>query len=77
MKTTDGGKELIVGMHGPGEFFGYLTLLQHTPHGDSAIAVDESELLYIPKDDFTAMRRPLSNSRATTWPPWWAPLPSR
>ena len=55
VKTTDGGKELIVGMHGPGEFFGYLPLLQHTPHCDSAIAVDEAELLYIPKDDFTAL----------------------
>ena len=55
VKTTDGGKELIVGLYGPGEFFGYLPLLQHTPHSDSAIAVDESELLYIPKDDFTEL----------------------
>ena len=52
VKTTDGGKELIVGLHGPGDFFGYLPLLQHTLHGDSAVAVDESELRYIPKDDF-------------------------
>ena len=55
VKITDGGKELIVGLHGPGEFFGYLPLLQNTPHSDSAIAVDESELLYIPKDDFTTL----------------------
>ena len=55
VKITDGGKELIVGLHGPGEFFGYLPLLQNTPHSDSAIAVDESELLYIPNDDFTAL----------------------
>jgi CRP-like cAMP-binding protein/CheY-like chemotaxis protein len=55
VKTTDGGKELIVGIHGPGEFFGYLPLLQQTPHGDSAVAVDESELVYIPKDDFTEL----------------------
>ena len=55
VKTTDGGKELVVGLHGPGEFFGYLPLLQHAPHGDSAIAIDESELLYIPKDDFTEL----------------------
>ena len=52
VKTTEGGKELIVGLYGPGEFFGYLPLLQHTPHCDSAIAVDEAELLYIPKADF-------------------------
>jgi CRP-like cAMP-binding protein/CheY-like chemotaxis protein len=55
VKTTEGGKELIVGLHGPGEFFGYLPLLQHTHHHDSAVAVDESELLYIPKDDFTEL----------------------
>jgi CRP-like cAMP-binding protein/CheY-like chemotaxis protein len=55
VKTTDGGKELIVGIHGPGEFFGYLPLLQQTPHSDSAVAVDESELVYIPKDDFTEL----------------------
>ncbi|SET36482.1 response regulator [Hymenobacter actinosclerus] len=55
VKTTAGGKELIVGLHGPGEFFGYLPLLQNTPHCDSAIAVDETELLYIPKDDFMAL----------------------
>ena len=55
VKTTDGGEELIAGLHGPGEFFGYLPLLQHTPHHDSAVAVDESELLYIPKADFTEL----------------------
>jgi DNA-binding response OmpR family regulator len=33
VKTTDGGKELITGLYGPGEFFGYLALLEHTVHG--------------------------------------------
>ena len=55
VKTTDGGKELITGLYGPGEFFGYLALLDHTPHTDTAVAVEESELLYIPKDDFTQL----------------------
>jgi CRP-like cAMP-binding protein/CheY-like chemotaxis protein len=55
VKISDGGKELLVGLHGPGAFFGYLPLLQDTPHVDSAVAVDEAELLYIPKDDFTAL----------------------
>ncbi len=52
VKTTDGGKELITGLYGPGEFFGYLALLDHTPHTDSAVAVDDAELVYIPQDDF-------------------------
>jgi CRP-like cAMP-binding protein/CheY-like chemotaxis protein len=52
VKTTDGGKELITGLYGPGEFFGYLALLEHTAHGDSAVALDDAELIYIPADDF-------------------------
>ena len=55
VKTTDGGKELITGLYGPGEFFGYLALLDHTPHPDSAVAVEDSELVYIPQDDFAQL----------------------
>ena len=55
VKTTDGGKELITGLYGPGEFFGYLPILDHTAHPDSAVVVDDSELVYIPKDDFTQL----------------------
>ncbi len=55
VKTTDGGKELITGIYGPGEFFGYLPLLERTAHSDSAVAVDDSELVYIPKDDFALL----------------------
>ncbi len=55
VKTTEGGKELITGFYGPGEFFGYLALLGQTPHSDSAVAVDDSELIYIPQDDFSQL----------------------
>jgi CRP-like cAMP-binding protein/CheY-like chemotaxis protein len=55
VKSTDGGKELITGFYGPGEFFGYLPLLQHTTHSDSAVALDDTELVYIPQDDFTQL----------------------
>ena len=55
LKSTDSGKELITGCYGPGEFFGYLPLLQHTAHSDSAVALDDTELVYIPKDDFTQL----------------------
>ncbi|OGX84014.1 response regulator [Hymenobacter coccineus] len=55
VKTTEAGKELITGFYGPGEFFGYLALLGHTPHPDSAVAVDDSELVYIPQDDFSQL----------------------
>ena len=55
LKSNDSGKELITGSYGPGEFFGYLPLLQHTAHHDSAVATDDAELVYIPKDDFTQL----------------------
>lgn len=55
VKTTEGGKELITGFYSPGEFFGYLPLLEHTPHSDSAVAVADSELVYIPQDDFSQL----------------------
>ncbi|KUG07287.1 response regulator [Solirubrum puertoriconensis] len=55
VKTTAGGKELITGIYNAGEFFGYMALLEQTKHGDSAVAVDDSELVYIPKDDFTQL----------------------
>jgi len=52
VRRTSGGKELIMGMYGPGEFFGYLPLLEHAPHADSAVVLDDATLLYIPKQDF-------------------------
>ncbi|MBG8554113.1 Crp/Fnr family transcriptional regulator, partial [Hymenobacter guriensis] len=55
LKSTGSGKELITGSYGPGEFFGYLPLLEHTEHSDSAVATDESELVYIPRDDFSLL----------------------
>ena len=55
VKTIEAGKELITGFYGPGEFFDYLALLGYTPHTDSAVAVDDSELVYIPQDDFSLL----------------------
>ncbi len=55
VKSTAGGKELITGIYGAGEFFGYLALLERTTHSDSAVAIDDSELVYIPQDDFALL----------------------
>ncbi|MFD1469516.1 cyclic nucleotide-binding domain-containing protein [Hymenobacter caeli] len=55
LKTDTEGKELITGLYGPGEFLGYLPLLEHTPHRDSAVAIDDSELIYISAEDFTQL----------------------
>ncbi len=55
IRTTPEGKELITGLYNPGDFFGYFALLQHHDHNDSAVTLDTSELIYIPKDDFTQL----------------------
>ncbi|RPD48324.1 response regulator [Hymenobacter sediminis] len=55
VRRTAAGKELITGVYGPGEFFGYLPLLQQTPHDDTAVVLDDATLLYIPREDFTQL----------------------
>ena len=55
IRTTTEGKELITGLYSPGEFFGYFALLQHYDHTDSAVVLDDAELIYIPKADFTQL----------------------
>ena len=52
-KATAAGKELITGFYQAGEFFGYQALLEHAPYHDSAVAVEDSTLLYIPAEEFT------------------------
>ncbi len=51
VRTNTDGKELITGVYGPGEFFGYLNLLDNTDYTDSALTLDDSELVYIPKEE--------------------------
>lgn len=54
-RITPDAKELITGLYNPGDFFGYFALLQHQDHADSAVTLDDTELIYIPKDDFTQL----------------------
>lgn len=56
-KTTAAGKELITGFYQTGEFFGYKALLEGAVYYDSAVAVEDSTLLYIPADDFAQLLR--------------------
>ncbi|GAB3638101.1 response regulator [Hymenobacter arcticus] len=55
LKTNAEGKALLTGLYGPGEFVGYLPLLEHSLHRDSAVAIDDSELVYISQEDFTQL----------------------
>ncbi|MDH5609043.1 MAG: response regulator [Cyclobacteriaceae bacterium] len=51
-KTNEDGKELIIGIYGKGEFFGYEALLENSEYRESSTAIENSELALIPKKDF-------------------------
>lgn len=51
-KTDHFGNELITGLHKQGDFIGYIDLLDNTAYNESAIAMEESELCSIQKEDF-------------------------
>lgn len=51
-RINSDGKELITGVFTPGDFFGYVALLENRDYTDSAVTLDDVELIYIPKDDF-------------------------
>jgi CRP-like cAMP-binding protein len=48
----DDGREVILSMLGPGDFFGEMALLDNEPRSASAIAAEESELLSLSRADF-------------------------
>lgn len=52
LRTDPSGKEFITGLYHAGDFFGYFPLLEAKVHAESAITLDDSELVYIPADDF-------------------------
>lgn len=51
-KMNDDGKELITALYAKGDFFGYAPLLEETTYKDNAEALEDSELLLIPRNDF-------------------------
>ncbi len=51
-KANEDAKEYITELCKTGEFFGYISLLKDCKYTESAIALEETEVLYIPKEDF-------------------------
>lgn len=51
-KSSDYGKEFITQLCGPGEFLGYLALLENTAFNEEATAIEDSEIAMIPIEDF-------------------------
>ena len=51
-KSNDNGKELVTELFLPGDFLGYVAMLENTVYKDSAEAMEETELAIIPREDF-------------------------
>ena len=54
-KINELGKELITDIYKEGEFLGYIPLMEDSIYQDSAEALQEVELMVIPKSDFLAI----------------------
>jgi CRP-like cAMP-binding protein/CheY-like chemotaxis protein len=54
-KSNAEGKEYITNLYNDGDFIGYAALLENSNYDDSAIVMEDSEILLIPKDDFLHM----------------------
>ncbi len=50
--VNDSGKPLILELHGPGEYFGYVALLEGSTYRDTAEALEDCLISIIPKEDF-------------------------
>ena len=59
----DDGREVILSVLGPGDFFGEMALLDNEPRSAIAIAVEESELLSLHRNDFQTV---LNDNRSIT-----------
>jgi len=59
-KIHQHGKELIIDLLKEGDFFGYTSLLEGKRYNESAQALEDSEIIYISKDDFFSL---INNNR--------------
>jgi CheY-like chemotaxis protein len=51
-KSNEDGKEYITDLYSPGDFIGYPALIEDRNYDDTAVVLEESEIIQIPKDDF-------------------------
>ncbi|MDB5245646.1 MAG: response regulator [Segetibacter sp.] len=51
-KANQDGKEFITNIYGPGDFFGYTSILEDENYKDEAQVLEETTLMHIPKEDF-------------------------
>lgn len=51
-KMNEEGKGLVMELFSPGDFLGYIALLEGGTYNDTAVALEDTELAVIPKEDF-------------------------
>ena len=51
-KTNENGKALVLGLYNEGEFLGHIALLEDCNYHETAVAIEDSVLSVIPKEDF-------------------------
>jgi CRP-like cAMP-binding protein/ActR/RegA family two-component response regulator len=54
-KTHEDGKEYITDLFADGDFIGYPALIEEKNYDDSAVVLEDAEILQIPKEDFLQM----------------------
>jgi DNA-binding response OmpR family regulator len=54
-KSNEDGKEYIMNLYTEGDFIGYSALLEDSFYEDSAVILEDAEIMPIPKDDFLQM----------------------
>lgn len=55
VKVHEDGKEYITNLYSEGDFIGYTALIEDTLYDDTAIILEEAEIVQIPKDEFLQM----------------------
>ncbi len=55
IKTHEDGKEYITDLFSEGDFIGYPALIEDKNYDDSAIILEDAEIMQIPKEDFQKM----------------------
>jgi CRP-like cAMP-binding protein len=54
-KTHEDGKEYITNLYNSNDFIGYIALLEDANYDDSALIMEDAEILLIPREDFIQM----------------------
>ena len=54
-KTHEDGKEYITDLFSQGDFMGYPSLIEDKNYDDSALVLEDSEIMQVPREDFLQM----------------------